>query len=150
MLPAAYQVPAAAVLIAGGFLACFFGYRLFKAVLAVFGFIIGALAASSVFGATDTAPMVIAALVGGIAGAALLLAAYFVGVALIGAGIGALLVNLIWTQVEGEATAIYLARLLKPMGIRVTRIAMGIPVGSDLDYADDLTMGKSMEGRREV
>ena len=52
--------------------------------------------------------------------------------------------------VEGEATAIYLARLLKPMGIRVTRIAMGIPVGSDLDYADDLTMGKSMEGRREV
>jgi recombination protein RecR len=52
--------------------------------------------------------------------------------------------------VEGEATAIYLARLLKPMGMRVTRIAMGIPVGSDLDYADDLTMGKSMEGRREV
>ena len=52
--------------------------------------------------------------------------------------------------VEGEATAFYLARLLKPMGIRVTRIAMGIPVGSDLDYADDLTMGKSMEGRREV
>jgi recombination protein RecR len=52
--------------------------------------------------------------------------------------------------VEGEATAIYLARLLKPMGIRVTRIAMGIPVGSDLEYADDLTMGKAMEGRREV
>jgi recombination protein RecR len=52
--------------------------------------------------------------------------------------------------VEGEATAIYLARLLKPLGIKVTRIAMGIPVGSDLDYADDLTMGKSMEGRREV
>jgi recombination protein RecR len=52
--------------------------------------------------------------------------------------------------VEGEATAIYLARLLKPLGLRVTRIAMGIPVGSDLDYADDLTMGKAMEGRREV
>ena len=102
MLPAAYQVPAAAVLIAGGFLACFLGYRMFKVVLAVFGFIIGALAASSVFGATDAAPMVIAALVGGIAGAALLLAAYFVGVALIGAGLGALLVNLIWTQVEGD------------------------------------------------
>ena len=102
MLPAAYQVPAAAVLIAGGFLACFFGYRLFKVVLGVFGFIIGALAASSVFGATDTTPMVIAALVGGIAGAALLLAAYFVGVALVGAGLGALIVNLIWTQVEGD------------------------------------------------
>ncbi len=52
--------------------------------------------------------------------------------------------------VEGEATAIYLARLLKPLGIRVTRIATGIPVGSDLDYADDLTVGKAMDGRREV
>ena len=102
MLPAAYQVPAAAVLLAGGILACFFGYRLFKVVLGVFGFIIGALAASSVFGASDTTPMVIAALVGGIAGAALLLAAYFVGVALVGAGIGALLVNMIWTQIEGD------------------------------------------------
>ena len=102
MLPSAYQVPAAAILLAGGFLACFFGYRLFKVVLGVFGFIIGALAASSVFGSSDTTPMVIAAIVGGVAGAALLLAAYFVGVALVGAGIGALLVNLIWTQIEGD------------------------------------------------
>jgi recombination protein RecR len=52
-------------------------------------------------------------------------------------------------NVEGEATAIYLARLLKPLGLRVTRIATGIPVGSDLEYADELTMGKAMEGRRE-
>jgi recombination protein RecR len=52
--------------------------------------------------------------------------------------------------VEGEATAIYLARLLKPLGVRVTRIATGIPVGSDLEYADELTMGRAMEGRREV
>ena len=52
--------------------------------------------------------------------------------------------------VEGEATAIYLARLMKPLGVRVTRIATGIPVGSDLEYADELTMGKAMEGRREV
>jgi recombination protein RecR len=53
-------------------------------------------------------------------------------------------------NVEGEATAIYLARLLKPLGVRVTRIAMGIPVGSDLEYADEITMGKAMEGRREL
>ena len=53
-------------------------------------------------------------------------------------------------NVEGEATAIYLAKLLKPLGVRVTRIAMGVPVGSDLEYADEITMGKSMEGRREV
>ncbi len=52
--------------------------------------------------------------------------------------------------VEGEATAIYLARLLKPLGVKVTRIATGIPVGSDIDYADDLTVGKAMDGRREV
>jgi len=51
--------------------------------------------------------------------------------------------------VEGEATALYLARLLKPLGVRVTRIAMGIPVGSDLEYADEVTMMRAMEGRRE-
>ena len=53
-------------------------------------------------------------------------------------------------NVEGEATAIYLAKLLKPLGVRVTRIAMGVPVGSDLEYADEITMGKAMEGRREL
>jgi len=53
-------------------------------------------------------------------------------------------------NVEGEATAIYLARLLKPLGVKVTRIAMGVPVGSDLDYTDEVTMHKAMEGRREV
>jgi recombination protein RecR len=53
-------------------------------------------------------------------------------------------------NVEGEATAIYLAKLLKPIGVKVTRIAMGVPVGSDLEYADDVTMQRAMEGRREV
>ena len=52
--------------------------------------------------------------------------------------------------VEGEATAIYLARLLKPLGVRVTRIATGIPVGSDLEYTDEVTMHRALEGRREV
>ena len=52
-------------------------------------------------------------------------------------------------NVEGEATAIYLSKLIKPLGIKVTRIAMGIPVGSELDYADEVTMGKALEGRRE-
>jgi recombination protein RecR len=53
-------------------------------------------------------------------------------------------------NVEGEATALYLARLLKPLGVKVTRIAMGVPVGSDLEYADEITMHKALEGRREV
>ena len=53
-------------------------------------------------------------------------------------------------NVEGEATALYLARLLKPLGVRVTRIATGIPVGSDIEYADEMTMSKAMAGRRDV
>ena len=52
--------------------------------------------------------------------------------------------------VEGEATALYLARLLKPLGIRVSRIAMGVPVGSDIEYADEVTMTRAMEGRRDI
>ena len=52
--------------------------------------------------------------------------------------------------VDGEATAHYLARLLKPLGVKVTRIAMGVPMGSDLEYADEVTMHKALEGRREV
>ena len=52
--------------------------------------------------------------------------------------------------VEGEATALYLARLLKPLGVRVSRIAMGIPVGSDIEYADEVTMTRAMEGRRDL
>ncbi|MFZ0821540.1 MAG: recombination mediator RecR [Candidatus Acidiferrales bacterium] len=51
---------------------------------------------------------------------------------------------------EGEATAVYLSKLIKPLGVRVTRIGVGIPVGSDLEYADEVTMLKAMEGRREL
>ena len=53
-------------------------------------------------------------------------------------------------NVEGEATAIYLSKLIKPLGIKVTRIAMGIPVGSELEFADEITMLKAIEGRREI
>jgi recombination protein RecR len=53
-------------------------------------------------------------------------------------------------NVDGEYTAVYLARLLKPLGVKVTRIAMGLPVGGDLDYADEITMHRALEGRREV
>jgi len=102
VLPVAYQLPAAVLLIAGGLISCFFGYRLFKFVLGIFGFILGALAASSIWGASETTYMVITALLGGIVGGLLLLAAYFIGVALVGAGLGALAANLIWTQIEGD------------------------------------------------
>ena len=53
-------------------------------------------------------------------------------------------------NVEGETTALYLSRLIKPLGIKVTRLALGLPVGSDLEYADEVTMAKALEGRREI
>lgn len=53
-------------------------------------------------------------------------------------------------NLEGDTTAMYLARLLKPLGVRVTRIASGLPVGGDLEYADELTLGRALEGRRDV
>jgi recombination protein RecR len=53
-------------------------------------------------------------------------------------------------NLEGDTTAMYLARLLKPLGLRVTRIASGLPVGGDLEYADELTLGRALEGRREI
>jgi recombination protein RecR len=53
-------------------------------------------------------------------------------------------------NVEGEATALYLARLLRPLGVRITRIARGLPVGGDLEYADQVTLSKALEGRREI
>lgn len=124
MLPAAYQLPAAIVLLVGGAVACFFGYRLFRTVLAIFGFIVGALAASSIFGMSDTGPMIVAAVVGGLIGAGILIAAYFVGVALIGAGLGAVTANMlmaagdrdphflvvVFFAIAGAAAAMYLQR----------------------------------------
>jgi hypothetical protein len=98
MLPASYQLPAAALLLAGGVISCFFGYRLFRMVLAIFGFILGALAASSVFGISNTTLMLVAAVVGGLIGAFILIAAYFVGVALVGAGLGAVIANLAFSS----------------------------------------------------
>jgi recombination protein RecR len=53
-------------------------------------------------------------------------------------------------NVEGETTALYLSRLIKPLGVRVTRLAMGLPIGGDLEYADEVTMAKALEGRREL
>jgi hypothetical protein len=102
MLPATYQLPAAVVLLLGGIVACFFGYRLFRIVLAIAGFILGSFAASSVFGVSDTGPMMVAFLVGGLIGAAILFAAYFVGVALVGAGLGAAVANLVFSASERD------------------------------------------------
>jgi hypothetical protein len=102
MLPATFQVPAAIILLAGGLLACFAGYRVFRVVLAIYGFILGALLASSFMGADQTLGMMLACLGGGLAGALILLVAYFAGVALLGAGIGAAAAHLIWASFSSE------------------------------------------------
>lgn len=102
MLPAAFQIPAAIILLAGGLIACFAGYRVFRIVLGIYGFILGALIASSAMGPEHTVWMVVAALAGGLVGALVLIAAYFVGVALLGAGVGALLASLIWAALGRE------------------------------------------------
>jgi hypothetical protein len=102
MLPAAFQTPAALILLLGGLISCFAGYRVFRFVLGFFGFVLGALLASSVMGTEETLWMIGAAIAGGIVGSLILIAAYFVGVALIGAGVGALVVNLIWASLGRE------------------------------------------------
>jgi hypothetical protein len=101
MLPVAYQMPAAIALVIGGAVACFFGYRLFRVVLSIAGFILGGLMASSLLGPSDTTWMIGAWLVGGLIGMALLYAGYYVGVALTGAGLGALVAHLAF-QATGE------------------------------------------------
>ena len=106
MLPASFQTPAAIVLLIGGLISCFAGYRVFRIVLGIYGFILGALLASSAMGTEHTGWMIVAALAGGIVGALILIAAYFVGVALVGAGIGALAASLIWASLGREPHAI--------------------------------------------
>ena len=102
MLPASFQAPAAVILLVGGLLSCFAGYRVFRIVLAFFGFVFGVLFTSTVMGSDQTVWMIGAALVGGLAGAVILYAAYFVGVALIGAGFGAGIALLVWAALGRE------------------------------------------------
>jgi hypothetical protein len=106
MLPASFQTPAAIVLLIGGVIACFAGYRVFRVVLGIYGFILGALFASGAMGTEHQMWMIVAALVGGVVGALILIAAYFVGVALVGAGIGALAASLIWAALGREPGAL--------------------------------------------
>ena len=97
-------MPAAVTLVLSGAVACFFGYRLFRVVLALFGFLLGAFAVSSAFGPGSSLAMVAAALGGGLAGAALLVAAYMVGVALIGAALGATVAHLVFAGLARDPT----------------------------------------------
>ena len=98
MLPGSFQLPVAIILLGGGLLACFLGYRLFRFVLAVYGLVAGAVVTFQFIGSVEPWVLVAAVVVGALAGALAFLAVYFIGVAIVGAGLGALIVNLIWTQ----------------------------------------------------
>lgn len=102
MLPATFQLPAALILLGGGLLACFAGYRVFRIVLAIYGFFLGALLASSFMGTEQTLGAMAVWIGAGIAGALVLMLAYFAGVALLGALLGALAADAIWASLGSE------------------------------------------------
>ena len=105
LIPIPFQVPVIALLMIGGAIAWAAGYRLFRLVLTLFGFYIGALAATAVLGPSDRTLLIFAALGGGAAGALIMFFGYFVGVALVGAGIGALSVHMIWSRLGSDPHA---------------------------------------------
>jgi hypothetical protein len=119
MLPQSYELPAAILLVLGGALSCFAGYRLFKIVLGIYGFVLGAMLASSAMGATNTTGMIVAAVVGGVCGAALLMFAYFIGIGLVGAGLGALVAHVAWSGIrhgDPPAAAVIVLSILGSIG----------------------------------
>jgi hypothetical protein len=102
VLPTSYAAFTAVVLVTGGLLACFAGYRLFRLVLGLYGFAVGAILTTAYVGDAGAWTLLLAALVGGLVGAALMLAAYYFGVGLIGAGLAVLGINLAWQVFGGE------------------------------------------------
>ena len=102
MLPVTVQIPAAIILVIGGAIACFAGYRFFRIVLAVYGFVLGALLATTVAGAGSTTSLVLWAIGGGLVGALVLNLAYFFGVVLVGAALGALAIIGLWPATSGD------------------------------------------------
>jgi hypothetical protein len=102
MLPVTLQIPAAVLLVVGGAVACFAGYRFFRIVLGLYGFVLGALLATTIAGAGSTSSLVMWAVVGGLAGALALNLAYFFGVVLVGAAVGAMTVTLLWSRASDD------------------------------------------------
>ena len=159
LIPEPYQLPAIVFLIVGGVIAWSAGYRLFRLVLTLYGFILGALIGTSILGASDTTLLIFGALGGGIVGALIMFFGYFVGVALVGAAIGALGVHMLWSRigtdphpfvvilaaVAGAASAMALQRYVitvaTAFGGAWTMLLAGLSL---TDY------GKRLAGRPEV
>jgi hypothetical protein len=102
MIPAAYATPTAVIFAVGGLLTCFAGYRLFRYVLGLYGFLAGAVVASGMVDPGNTFALIVAMLVGGVVGAVVMVVAYFVAVGLIGAGLAAMVLHYAWRFVGGD------------------------------------------------
>ena len=153
MLPHAYELPAALFLLAGGALACFAGYRLFRIVLGIYGFILGAAVVSSMMGSSNTVGMVAGAIAGGLAGALLMVFAYFVGIAIVGAGLGVAVAHVAWTQAthaDPPAVAVIVCSILGAIGAMVLQRYV-IVVGTAFGGAWTMIVGAmSLTGARDV
>jgi len=136
MLPHGFEQPTAIVLLLGGALACFAGYRLFRIVLGIYGFILGAMLASSVVGVTNTTGMILTAVIGGLVGSAVLVFAWFVGVSLVGAGIGVLAANVVWSQIgRGD-----------PLAVAIISVAIAGAIGAMFVQKYVIVVGTALGG----
>jgi hypothetical protein len=128
MLPADFQLPAGVVLLVAGLIACLAGYRLFRAVLAIYGFLLGAFFASTLVAPSDTTAMLVALGVGGLLGALVLYAGYFVGVGLVGAGLGATVSHSVWLQWRGSdpgmLVVLFFAAVGAALAVTVQRVVV--------------------------
>ena len=165
MLPHAYEMPAAILILLSGIVACFAGYRLFRLVLAIYGFILGAMLASSLMASSNTIGMIGAALLGGIVGALIMTFAYFVGIALIGAGMGTLAAHVFWStwrSVDPPALAVILLSVAGAVGAMLlqryviifstafsgawTMIVGGLALSGDVTAARAAELGARLAG----
>jgi hypothetical protein len=128
MLPVAFHVPAGVVLLVAGLVACFAGYRLFRAVLIVYGFLLGALFAGSLVAPSNAPTMLIALVLGGIAGALVMFAGYVAGVMLVGAALGALVFHSFWIQIAGTSPSWLLVLLAAVVGAAAATLAQRVVV----------------------
>lgn len=108
MIPEAYVIPAAVILTLGGLLACFAGFRLFRMVIAIYGFVVGAVLTTNILGAPDAWTLTMGVIVGGLVGTILGILAYYLGVGLVGAGLGVFVLHLFWRLVGGDPPTVVL------------------------------------------
>ena len=140
MLPTTFEAPVAVALVLGGAVACFAGYRLFRIVLATYGFILGAMLTSSLIASSNSIGMIAAAIGGGIAGALVLFFAYFVAIALVGAGLGALIVHAGWPHFAKGDPPVLIVLLFVAIGTIIAVILQRFVIVASTAFAGAWTV----------